>query len=185
MPPRAGVGVYVDALADHDYRLTALAAPTGTQYAQAVKRLGELIDAIPVKVAAGENRAGFSVPSNTSWNRFGYATVTVPAGKTRCAVFARANASVYSKNMYTYTVLQGRVLAGGVAGRSFDCSYMLGVEADSPINYKTSGFTTRTFDVVPGETVAFEFQMRRNDASLPMPTDSRNASVLNVKAVFV
>ncbi|MCW4458193.1 hypothetical protein [Microbacterium sp. MPKO10] len=178
------MGTLVDALRDIKYRIDSQAAPSGTQYAQAVKRLGELIDAIPVGVAVGENRSGFTVAANTSWNRYGYAAVTVPEGKTECAVFARANASVNSENMYRYTVLQGRILIDGQAGRSFDCSYMLGAASNSPINYKTSGFATRTFTVEPGQVIPVEFQMRRNDSSLPMPTDSRNASVLNVKAVF-
>lgn len=184
MPPPAGERVYADALDEIRYMLEEIAAPSGTQYAQTVKQLGELIESIPVAVAAGENRSGFNVPSNLAWNRYGYATITVPEGKTKCAVLARAFASVNSELMYTYTVLQGRVRIDGQSGRAFDCSYMIGTEANSPINYTLAGFATRTFDVEPGQSIVFEFQMRRNDATLPIPTDSRNASVLNVKAVF-
>jgi len=186
MPPPGGLAVLERALDDVESRLHELAAPTGTQRAQAVKRLGETIDAVPSHHAIGATRSNFSVPSNTSWSTFGSASVAVPPGKTRAAVFVRGFATVKSRNMYTYTILQGRVLINGSAGRTFDCTYQVFSEGDdSAIVYTVNGFATAAaLDVVEGDSVTATFQLRRNDGTLPIRADARNQAQLAASVVF-
>lgn len=148
-----------------------LKTSTGTQRAQAVKRLPfqdfQVGQASPIALAAG-------------WNTYAVVTLPVPEGRTRLQVLAIGTAAVLDQTSGGLTTSYGRVLIDGIASRQFPAAKDAGATL---VNNVITATSAAVVDVTGKTSISVAFQLQPlNPAAYP--SHSQNFAQLAVIGSF-
>lgn len=173
MDPTPNHGVEAQLLAKFDAitrRLDELDAATGTQRAQAVKRLEETIAAMPVALSGSASNSQFAMTGG-QWNTVAQAVIPAPAGKTIASVIAVASGQITAiMDGQSLATMDQRIVINGAASPAVYPMYRQGQSVlYHPIvvgfGATVAGGVTASLQVLPGSTAAFP---PRSDSSVSL-----------------
>lgn len=169
--PGGGLGPMVEEFRKIKQRLSDLETASGTQRAQAVKRLPfqdfQVGQASPIDLAAG-------------WNTYATVTLVVPEYRTRLQVLGIGTAAVLDQTSGGLTTSYGRILIDGVASREFPASKDAGATL---VNNVITATSAAVVDVTGKASVSVAFQLQPlNPAAFP--SHSQNFAQLAVIGSF-
>ncbi|TCJ28769.1 hypothetical protein E0W80_04520 [Microbacterium sp. PI-1] len=156
--PSAGgdLGPLLEKIGKLDKRLSDLESPSGTQRAQAVRRLP--FQDFRIGQAGGIGLSG-------SWATYASVSLPVPAGKTRLQVLAIGTAAVLDQTSGGLTTSYGRILINGSASREFPAAKDAGATL---VNNVITATSATEVDVSALGAVTVEFQLQPlNPAAFP------------------
>lgn len=156
--PAAGgdIGVILDEFRKLRREVADLKTATGTQRAQAVKRLPfqdfQVGQASPIALAVG-------------WNTYAVVTLPVPEERTRLQVLAIGTAAVLDQTSGGLTTSYGRILIDGAISRSFPAAKDAGA---TTVNNVITATSAAVIDVAGRTSIDVAFQLQPlNPAAYP------------------
>lgn len=156
--PSAGgdLGALLEKIGKLDKRLSDLESPSGTQRAQAVRRLP--FQDFRIGQSGGIGLAG-------GWGTYASVVLPVPAGRTKLQVLAIGTAAVLDQTSGGLTTSYGRILIDGVASREFPAAKDAGATL---VNNVITATSAAVIDVTGRADISVQFQlMPLNPAAYP------------------
>lgn len=177
-PDAPGLGVFVAREKRMQKRLAAVEAPTGTQRFQAVQKLQESIDALPLQVMEVQDASGIAL--SAGWVSYATVSLTVPPEKRRLQVLAIGTAAVLDQLSGGVTSSYGRIRINGELSREFPAAKDAGATV---VNNVITATSARAVDVTELDTVEIRFELQPLNPSA-FPANPANFAQLAVHGSF-
>lgn len=164
-------------------RMSLALADLATQQADLASQQTQILStiaALPVTLTDSGSATNFSTTS-TSLTTKATATVTVPAGKTRCQLIAVGGASIADTTTGGVATSSARIVINGTNGSTFAASKDAGASVVN--NILTPSFSRSMTGLTPGAALNVTIQLAVSNAGA-FPAVASNMASVNIIAIF-